>query len=186
MRPDYGLPQPVVGWIYNHSRKNYWRLAAWYEVEDLIQDGLMIAYKARERYGSDLDPPHYMRLVQSMFRNHIGDLLRRMRGFDDRTKLADLAGGGTEERAIDQLAEPTEHEGDFSRLVAELPVALRKAVHFYLKGDVAKLRRSLRVRLDKPDETEGERFERLTGFPQRKDFETELRAYLWKNNAGLV
>ncbi len=46
-----GLPAPVVGWIRNHAVKNYWRVAGVYELDDLIQDGLLKAYQCRKRYG---------------------------------------------------------------------------------------------------------------------------------------
>src|ERR1700757_4971786 len=85
---DPVLPTPVVGWIIRHSRKNLWRMASWYEIDDLIQDGLMCGYKCLQRYGIpgiEIDHPHFMRLVQSTFRNYIGELLRSKRIVDDAT-----------------------------------------------------------------------------------------------------
>jgi hypothetical protein len=38
------------GFIVNTAKENYWRVAAWYDLEDLIQDGYMCYYKCRQRY----------------------------------------------------------------------------------------------------------------------------------------
>lgn len=191
--PDIGLPKAVVGWIYNHARKNYWRVAAWYEVDDLIQDGLMIAYKCRERYGLEIDPPHFMQLVKVSFHNHIGDLLRRMRAVDDGIKFGDLVRNRnrsgddpeSEQDVCDRLIEPQQPDIDYKLLISEMPEYLRKVIDCYLSSP-EKLRRSLRVRLNGPDETWQERLAKLTGFPIEKDFETELRAYLWERELDLV
>jgi hypothetical protein len=45
------LPVPVVGWIRGHSARNYWRVAGWYELDDLINDGLLKAYQCIATYG---------------------------------------------------------------------------------------------------------------------------------------
>jgi hypothetical protein len=45
------LPASVAGWIRNHSVKNYWRVAGWYELDDLVQDGILKAYQCIDRYG---------------------------------------------------------------------------------------------------------------------------------------
>ncbi len=182
------LPSSVVGWIYNHSRKNYWRLASWYEVDDLIQDGLMFGYKCLNRYGVpgiDIDPPHFMRLVQTSFRNHIGELIRNKykRGDDVTVGLADLRRDKTEEQILELVSQPAECLQDFAVLIAELPEQLRKAVMLFFSDKGARQLR--RVKLNS-DETVAEKLAKATGFPIDKDFEEELRSYIWERDAELI
>lgn len=186
--PDLGLPAPVVGWIHNHAAKNFWRVAEWYELDDLISDGMMLAYKCRERYGEpgvDLDPPHFMALVKSSFHNHIGDMLRRSRGVDDSTKIADLEAGRSEADIVDHLGCDAGSQ-DLAMLVHDLPDYLRRVVEFYLSDDPRRLWSALRSRLGGANESLSERLHKLTGFPEDLDFETELRSFLWERERGLV
>ncbi len=178
------LPPSVVGWIYNHARKNYWRMASWYEIDDLIQDGLVCAYKCLDRYGPDLDPPHFMRLVQRTFYNHIGELLRSSRIIDDSTKIADLGRDLDESMVLDRITVPEEGDQEFYLLIKELPDTLKKVVELYMNSPEKLLR--LRSKLNGANETLKERLYKLTGFDQNKDFETELRDYLWEREVGLI
>lgn len=184
------LPRGVTGWVYNHARSNYWRLASWYELDDLIQDGLMIAYKCVAKYGfpgEDLDEPHFMRLVQIAFFNHIAQLLRVSRAVDEQTKLADLSTVNSETDALERLAEAEYvSEQDYAVLIDELPAHLRRVVMLFMSDEGAKaVRRPLRKR-HKNDETMSDRLAKLAGFPSYLDFETELRAYLWEREAGIA
>src|SRR5215467_7284560 len=45
------LPSPVVGWIFNYAAQNHWRVSGFYDIDDLCQDGLLIAVICRNRYG---------------------------------------------------------------------------------------------------------------------------------------
>ncbi len=185
---DLGLPAAVVGWVHNHAAKNFWRMAKWYELDDLIADGMMIAYKCRERYGVagvDLDHKHFMALVKSSFHNHIGDMLRRSRGVDDGTKIADLEANRSEADIMDRLGCDAGDQ-DLAVLIHDLPEYLRRVVVFYLSDDPRRLWATLRSRLDGVNETLSERLHKLTGFPADLDFETELRSFLWERERGLV
>jgi len=177
----YGLPGAVVGWVRRHASKNYWRVANCCELDDLIQDGLMVAYKCRSRYGEpgvDLDHPHFMALVKTAFYRHIGQILRGSRAEQALiSRLGDMAGEMDEGDVLDRVARPVEPEQDFAVLVAQLPEMLRRVVLLYLTRPEAL--RGGRVHLD---ESDAAKLRRLTGFPVRHDFETELRAYLWERD----
>lgn len=187
MEHDYKLPRSVVGWIYNHSKANYWRVASFYEFDDLVHDGLMKAYACQARYGTpgvDVDEPHFQSLVKTAFRNHIGDILRKHRRVNDSKKFADFSQTLSETDVLDRIAEPTQPEQDFASFVATLPDSLRKVVQLYLSSP--EKTRNLRVRLNGSNETLSERLHRLTGFPLERDFETEFRAFLWEDDKGLA
>lgn len=82
------------GWLKTTAVAEHWRVASWYDVDDLIQDGYICYIKCRDRY--TFSPPmipgyqdlrvrygrepnktqrqHFMSLVQRSFRNHIHTL----------------------------------------------------------------------------------------------------------------
>lgn len=179
------LPTPIVGWIYNHARKNYWRVAAYYEMDDLIADGLMCAYKVREKYEKGrkiLDDKHFMALVKTTFCNHIGDLLRRRRAVDDSSiHLADLAENET--TALDLLSSFDLGDSEFSTMLNDMPDHLRRVVELYMRCP-EKIRQRTRERI-RDRETMPERLNRLTGFPENLDFETELRSFVWRRQQNV-
>lgn len=174
---DCCLPKSIVGWVYNHATKNHWRVAAYMELDDLIQDGLMKAYECLDKYGTpgvDIDPPHFMALVKTAFYNHIGTLLRKSRAEQEVTSLiGDLAGEATETRYLDSHAEPTEPLQDLVSIITSMPETLRKVVALYSTW-FEELRR--------PGETDGALLKRLIGFPLRFDPEVELRSFLWESS----
>jgi len=174
------LPIAITGWIHNHARKNYWRVAAYYEMDDLIADGLMCAYKVRDRYETGrkiLDDKHFMALVKTTFCNHIGDLLRRRRAVNDSSiHLADMAEDET--AALDLLSSSDLGEAEFSTMLNDMPEHLRRVVELYLRCP-EKIRQRMRERL-RDRETMPERLKRLANFPEELDFETELRSFIWR------
>lgn len=181
-----GLPGPVVGWVHNHAVKNYWRVAAHCEVDDLVQDGLLCACRCLAKYGTpgvDIDHPHFMALVKTAFYNHIGTLMRQYRGVDDATKLSDMRTDADASAAADAITGGTETDFDLVRVVAEMPERLRRVVVLYLNAP-ERLRRPMRARLS-GDETMAERLRKLAGFPEDGDFEGELRSYLWCSRRGI-
>lgn len=184
---DLGLPEPIVGWIVNYSRQNMWRVAKWMEFDDLVHEGLACAYKCKQRYGTKLDPPHFMRLVQRVFSNVITDILRQRLGFDDSIHLADIRKTGeyNESDIADRLSEPVNDIQEFALLIVELPVHLRNAVELLI-NDPNQFRRALRVKFDGTGETMSKRLAKLIGWPEHLDFETELRGYLWERQRGLL
>lgn len=184
--PNHPIPCQVIGWIANHARSNFWRVAPFYELDDLIADGVLLAYKCYTKYGIpglEIDHAHYMTLVKRSFHNHIGDLLRKQRELHGMTKtirFGDILPDKTEAEFLETVSEQdlvSDH--DFVMMLSELPVHLRKVVDLFFSDEGAKkLRKPLRVRFGADDETLSERLGRLAGFPADMDFETELRAWI--------
>jgi hypothetical protein len=167
------IPISVERWIKSHARKHYWRVAGWYELDDLIQDGLVCACKCLERYGTptpkrpgrinrprlnELDEPHYMALVQTAFYRHIGDLVRsKRRGPDGTTsKFADVMPEYSESYALDRLLTPSTGDQELAVLLSEIPDRLRQLITKHLNGGIG-------------------------GLVHDRNLEIELRAFLWEN-----
>ncbi len=113
----------------------------------------MFGYKCLNRYGVpgiDIDPPHFMRLVQTSFRNHIGELIRNKykRGDDVTVGLADLRRDKTEEQILELVSQPAECLQDFAVLIAELPEQLRKAVMLFFSDKGARQLRRVKLNSD--------------------------------------
>lgn len=83
------LPQPgdlddsARIWMVRYARKNFWRVAAWYDLDDLIQDGYMCwAHICRYYCNSERDAPvteikHLMSLFKRAFSNHVHQLANK-------------------------------------------------------------------------------------------------------------
>lgn len=112
------LPSPIVGWIHNFAVHNYWRVAGFYELDDLCQDGLLCAVRCRNRYG-DITDQHLMTLVKTSFNRYLIDLTRRYRAAGDVVYLADL---GVDEVAVLEKYSVAENPlGELVRCIEELP-----------------------------------------------------------------
>jgi hypothetical protein len=60
-------------WLRKTAMKNYWRVALWISLDDLIQDGELCWMTARRRY-SEANPAQLMALFKTIYTNHLHDL----------------------------------------------------------------------------------------------------------------
>lgn len=170
------MDKGVEGWIYKTANKHYWRVASWYDFDDLVQDGFLCYFRTCARYTQTIDgqrrigvateTKHIMRLFQTSFTNHIHDLARA------KTRQPDMA--------VEQLPDTmTEAEG-YERLIAEAPPLIARVISDLVNGDAARLRSPFRRRADGTRETLNERLCRIIGIPvsEAPRLHTELRSYL--------
>ena len=132
------LPSPVVGWIFNYAAQNHWRVSGFYDIDDLCQDGLLIAVICRNRYGIpgiDITHPHFMSLVQSAFKRHLIDLTRKHEVRGDTLYLAD--------QKVSDVALPA--LGELARYMEEWPEYLKRAVRHLI--DRLPIQRHLEIEL---------------------------------------
>jgi hypothetical protein len=170
------LPQfndGLIGWIYNESYRNLWKVQ-WCDFDDLVQDGLVIALKCRERY-PDASPAHLTALVKTSFRNHIVDLQRKTNRDEIRVAELDSLDFVSEEQAFDTLRHPEFPDQEFARTLSELPEPIKAVLRLFLSEEsLRKLRLPLRETLT-DSETPAKRLKRLAGWPEEKDFASELQ-----------
>lgn len=67
---DGAFYKTAIKWAVN----NLWRVASWYELDDLIQDAAFVFFKLKARYPRVVDRPHLMALFTISLRNHINGL----------------------------------------------------------------------------------------------------------------
>ena len=141
-------------WLAKTARANYWRMASWYELEDLLQDGAMHYQRIVNRYPDITSRAHLMRLFQITFLNHLHDLAKK------RTGEADVL--ATYERERQENIEPD--ASSFLAAVAKAPPAVRAFLKNLAKDAGAKiLRQPPRVRMSGQEETLNERLCRIAG-----------------------
>ena len=159
-------------WLYKHAKKNYWRVAAWIEFDDLIQEGMVEYCEVLKRYPQAIEASHKMRLFQLCFRSKIEDLVRA------NTKQVDDARSDI----VEIYESPAMIIPDFSNLHALLikaPQLIKEALTL-LTDD--KAREELVKPFEKYDngrrETLNERFcVLLNKDPKKVDVVTQMRMY---------
>lgn len=174
------LNNSVIGWIYNESYRSLWKVARWYDFEDLVQDGLMIAIKCRQRYG-DVDLPHFTALVKTSFKNHISSLQHRNNCNGIEYHIAELADIKhlSETQALDKICDPELPQQEIACTLGELPEPIKTVLRLFLsKENLRRLRLPLRATLNDED-TPAKRLKRLAGWPEEQDFESELQKRLF-------
>lgn len=128
---DPYLDAGMRGWIMTEARRNHWRLAEWYSVEDLIQDGYLCYAKCVVAYPnlssranpSPDDRRMFMALVIAAYRNYITDLTsHRMH----ERAVSQLAGENEDDNAVwERLLPPSMECGTFAVLLAQAPAELK-------------------------------------------------------------
>lgn len=159
------LDRPLVRWIYSTARKHYWRVAHWYELEDLIQDGMLIYSKCHQRYAKvAANQQHFMALVQTAFMRHITTLARARKTREGKQSFVDVA-----LPQIEQAAGVCYNDGPLACLIAEA------------RGPIAAVFRGLTDGIVPwaEHETVHAYLSRLAGMPEtRRDIEVLFRSFL--------
>lgn len=181
---DVYLDQGMRGYIHSTAWREFWRVANWYEVDDLIQDGYLCYYKCVKAYpGLMVEAPtqdqrrHFMALVRTTFVNHITDLANK------RTRVPEQAlsrySAEDEGPAWDEVLPSQAEEGSAMALLASAPAEIKQLVKL-LAGDGAALLAFKRNKKGRKAfrETTNEFYCRLLGFdPKYEDVVGRVRAY---------
>jgi DNA-directed RNA polymerase specialized sigma24 family protein len=163
------LDRRMRGWIVNTAKKQYWRVAAWYDLEDLVQEGFVCAMICQQRYSHIRSQRHFMALVQTTFINHIHTLAKQ------RTRQLDVP---ISSEVAERVRDPAEHlvklaggeEGDqvSLTLLGQLPIELKMLLH-RLQTDARLI--PMLMHKDRTRETTNEWLCRLIGLPETIDLE---------------
>lgn len=83
-------------WMINYAKLNYWRVASWYELSDLIMDGYFILAKCEEKY-PEVSQRDFMNLFKRAYFNHITDLANARTKSPNEVPFSDLGVRWTED-----------------------------------------------------------------------------------------
>ena len=159
----------AAGWMIKYAKRNYWRVAYWYDIDDLISEGFEFYYYMKAHYPQAVDPPHIMRLYQLTFISRVNDLAKR------RTKTLEV--NLTEDTIPDFLYELPD------TLIADAPQPVKKLLEVLTNEDAKRLRAPYRIK-GKHRETTNERFCRLIGMdPSQCNIVSLLKNYLQIENS---
>lgn len=171
----------IIWWIYSNAKRNLWRVGSWYDLEDLINDGLLIALKCRQKLGTEVDDKHYNSYVRKAFHNHLGELIRRKRGVNE-VSFLDVVGRSdcdlTEQESEELILPPQPCSQEIVAALCQMPESLKRVIDLMVSEEGRKkLDEPMRQRVD-GEETMTDRLYRLAGWRRDLDFEEELTEYL--------
>jgi len=147
--PDVGARK----WLFKFAKKHHWRVAAWIDFDDLVQEGYAAYYEVLQRYPTAVDPPHIMRLFQLVFRSKIENIVR------SNSKQVDcIVGDGTE---YENAASPEAF--DFCALMVNAPQEVLEVLTLFTKEGTLEGLREPPKRNKGQRETMNERLCKLLG-----------------------
>lgn len=169
-------------WLRDFAKANYWRVASWYELEDLLQDGMVLWHQIRQRYRGR-QGKHLTNTFKLSFRNHVHDLATARTKAVPQFLILDAHDTVEDDDHVTPLERLSPREPESQTFAADLrsaPYRVQEALAVFA-SDVgrAALRRPYRLRGDGSRETLNERLCRIAGFDSnRVDLVGHLRAYL--------
>lgn len=160
-------------WMVTVAADHFWRVAAWYEFDDLIQDGHMIWWKLIQRYEREQrrirSRAHMGQLFKRSFLNHIHYLANKKRGVLSERRVLDLLphiDNPAEYDALGVITSVRDESSDFDRVVAEAPGPLRALLNVMIAGTGVKAWcSSCRVNADGTRTTTSSKFCSMLGIP---------------------
>lgn len=177
-----GMDGSARAWLVVVAKDHYWRVAHWYEFDDLLQDGYMCWYRVVEKYETETgrvrSRPHLMRLFKITFLNHI-HFLSKQRTVNSIEKLAGDLTDNPDPWAT--LAFPRD-VNEYEHMIVEAPKLLQPLLRVLLADiPLPRLRSEYRVYLRRPgqQETTNVKLCGLVGIsPHKYDLATALRTFL--------
>lgn len=167
----YSLDDAAIGWMKQNAAKQYWRVAPWINLDDLIQDGYLCWFIVRRKYPDVESKANRMALFKRVFNNHLHNLANA------RTRNPELAFAGVQEEVDRKLEKTSCETAEMLTMIAEAPTPIRRLLKVIM-ADPTRLRPSYKtdglVR-----ETLNERLCSLVGInPKQNDLHAALRAAL--------
>lgn len=170
-RIDEGLNK----WMLRYAHRHYWRVASWYELDDLIMDGYFILAKCEEKY-AEVSQRDFMNLFKVCYANHITDLANKrtksisdipMSQFGDDFNLEALIGGEADDTA------------EILDLIRRAPWEVRQVLELLLSEDGLKKVLGAQWEMGGLRGDHNTRLCRLVGLdPKETDLVNEIRLYL--------
>lgn len=177
------IDSPTIGWIRKTARQHYWRVARWYDLDDLIQDGVLHYYRILRRYPDISDKRHLMGLFKRAYHNHLNDLSNdRTRQLQLEVLSADISPLEEPDFVLEHYRDPRPTDSEFSELFMDAPSWVREVIRMLIEHP-RELRKPLRCRNDGTRETVNERWQWLTDYEPGINLPKLIRAYLVSRGA---
>lgn len=156
----------LEGWTMKFIKANFWRFAAHYEFEDLVQEAWIKFLYVKEKYPRVVEPEHFMSLYKTSLRNHFHDLAFAYKGEKD---LICLAVDSDEEYSdiLNGLPGGEPNNGMLNIILSEAPREVRELVRV-LCTDASRFCQSKKRRNSSGRETTNEFLCRVMGYNPEK------------------
>jgi DNA-directed RNA polymerase specialized sigma24 family protein len=142
---DPYLDAGVRGWLVNTVRQHYWKVASWFEFDDLLQEGYLAFAKCRAKFepmhkeveAHPEDRKRFMAYFQMAFNNRIIDLQQHPRSKLQEMSYASLSDNQTEgiESWTESAAELS--DANLASLLAQAPTEITEMLKQILVDGVA-------------------------------------------------
>ena len=110
-------------WLFKTARQNFWRVANWYDFDDLIQDGYLTYYRICRRYPDVKERAHIMGLFQVSFINHLHRLANLRTRASAEVTFADT--NASEDTLLDKVVS---NEAELLMFIAHAPGFVKQAL----------------------------------------------------------
>lgn len=121
------IDRGIRGWIINTSKKNHWRVAAHYDLDDLIQEGYFCYCRCLSMYPHITHPPHFMALFKRCFTNHCHFLASRVSRQPDAIIASfDPSKFHDADEVLQSLVPPQQEEATLRTLIGQLPSEIKE------------------------------------------------------------
>jgi len=187
-KDDPFLDEGARGYIVNTAKREFWKMAEWYELDDLIADGYLCYYRCRTRYLPRIQKHEptlagqkkwLMALVKRAFFNHISTLASKRMAVHERavSQFPKFEAAGTN-AAWDALLPSQPEEGTFMTLLASAPAELKQLIQLLVQdgADLLKFDRK-RAKHFMVRETTNEFYARVLGVSEDTDIVGKLKAH---------
>lgn len=177
------LDKGLRAWIRKIARKNHWRVASYLTVKDLEQIGMEHFCRVLDRYGADLDKPHFVRLFQVTYINAIHDLARAKRRQIDEIPASQLSDHHPD-KTFETLLGAANDIQTLVALFVKAPIEVKAVVsHLLSDAGQALLRNTPFLWRNGRRETTNQRLCRILGLdPTKYDIESLLGDYIYLND----
>lgn len=147
-------------WLYKTAKKNYWRVAAWYDLDDLIQDGYMWWVSRVKKYPHITDPPHMMLMFQLRYIQHLHELSNKKTKQNFESTASSLMSEHNDKNPLEAASDETD---TIENYISEAPEAISRVLKSLWDESNKTLRSVYRIHRDGSRETLNERFCKLAG-----------------------
>ena len=184
-KTDAYLDEGMRGFIFNTAKKEFWKVASYYEFDDLVSDGYVCFYKCRKRLHERLlvnNPTKDQRrevqaFVARAFFNHISTLATKRMGVHEMPEAS--LSTDDDQNVFEELLPPQMEEATLLTLLASAPAELKQLIQLLVSDGLSLLKfERKRVGRRLVRETSNEFYCRLLGVdPEKNNLVEQLRAY---------
>jgi hypothetical protein len=120
---------PIEGFVHNFLKRNFWRVAASMEYEDVLQEARLLFLELKQRYPQVDTPQWFMTLFKRSFSNHFHDLSKTDTDVRSGTSISNSSAEDSSEISLETLMGDPENAGYMTTLIGQAPEEVRSVLN---------------------------------------------------------